>query len=111
MTPSRTLSLQTAGPGGNFFTIHVATPLEHCEATDRKGVYSAARRGELSGVTGVNEAYEVPGRADLVVDMTQQTIAEIVTSTFIVHSSSSLFLTHSPSRTGIVLLLETNDLV
>ncbi|KAI0700917.1 ATP-sulfurylase [Cytidiella melzeri] len=83
--------LQTAGPGGNFFTIHVATPLEHCEATDRQGVYSAARQGQLSGVAGIDEAYETPERADLVVDMTQQSITEIVTS--------------------IVLLLETSALV
>ena len=80
--------LQGAGPGGNFFTIHVATPLEHCEATDRRGVYSAARRGELKGVAGVDEAYETPERADLVVDLTQQSVPEIVTST----SSSLLFL-------------------
>ena len=45
--------LQNAGPGGNFFTVHVATPLEHCEATDRKGVYSKARAGQLEGVAGV----------------------------------------------------------
>lgn len=72
--------LQTAGPGGNFFTIHIATPLEHCEATDRKGIYSAARQGKLAGVAGVDEAYEAPERADLVVDLTQQTVPEIVTS-------------------------------
>lgn len=72
--------LQTAGPGSNFFTIHVCTPLEDCEATDRKGVYSAARRGELSGVAGVDEEYEAPERADLVVNTTEQSIPEIVTS-------------------------------
>lgn len=73
--------LQTAGSGGNIFTIHVATPLEHCEATDRRGVYRAARSGQLKGVAGVDEVYEAPERADLVVDLTQQTIPEIVTST------------------------------
>lgn len=43
----------TAGAGGNFFLVHVATPLEHCEATDRKGVYKRARAGEIKGFTGV----------------------------------------------------------
>ncbi|PSR72178.1 hypothetical protein PHLCEN_2v11970 [Hermanssonia centrifuga] len=83
--------LQTAGPGGNFFTIHVATPLAHCEATDRAGVYKKARSGELKGVAGVDEVYETPERADLTVDLTKQSVPEIV---------------HS-----IVLLLETNALV
>lgn len=70
--------LSTAGPGGNFFTIHVATPFEHCESTDRKGVYKMARAGQLKGVVGVDEEYEVPNRADLTVDVTKQSIPEIV---------------------------------
>ena len=45
--------IHSAGAGGNFFTIHVATPLEHCEVNDRKGVYQRARAGELAGVAGV----------------------------------------------------------
>ncbi|PAV18802.1 ATP-sulfurylase [Pyrrhoderma noxium] len=83
--------VHTAGPGGNVFTIHVATPLEHCEASDRKGRYAAARRGEIKGFTGVDDVYEVPERADLTVDVTKQSVPEIV---------------HS-----IVLLLETNSLL
>lgn len=83
--------LHSAGAGGNFFTVHVATPLEHCEAHDRKGVYSRARSGELKGVAGIDIDYEAPERADLTVDVTTQSIPEIV---------------HS-----IVLLLETTSLV
>ena len=47
----------TAGSGGNFFLIHVATPLERCEATDRKGVYKRARAGEIKGFTGVGKSF------------------------------------------------------
>ncbi|TCD69229.1 Sulfate adenylyltransferase [Steccherinum ochraceum] len=83
--------LHGAGAGANLFVIHVATPLEHCEATDRKGVYAKARAGELKGVAGVDEVYEAPERAELTVDVTHQSIPEIV---------------HS-----IVLLLETNSLL
>ncbi|PBK84715.1 ATP-sulfurylase [Armillaria gallica] len=83
--------LQSAGAGGNIFLIHVATPLEHCEKTDRKGIYAKARRGEITGFPGVNLEYEEPSCADLTVDMVSQSIPEIV---------------HS-----IVLLLETNSLV
>jgi sulfate adenylyltransferase len=41
--------------GGNFFMVHVATPLEHCEKTDRSGRYKRARNGELKGFAGVGE--------------------------------------------------------
>ncbi|PPQ77188.1 hypothetical protein CVT25_011034 [Psilocybe cyanescens] len=82
---------QSGGSGGNFFLIHVATPLEYCEKTDRHGLYSQARRGEIKGFAGVDEPYETPEDADLTVDVTQQSISEIV---------------HS-----IVLLLETNSLL
>jgi sulfate adenylyltransferase len=44
---------QSGGAGGNFFLVHVATPLEYCEKTDRKGVYAKARRGEIKGFTGI----------------------------------------------------------
>ena len=74
--------VHTAGSGGNVFTIHVATPLEHCEATDRKGRYAAAHRGEIKGFTGVDDVYEVPERADLTVDVTKQSVPEIVHSKY-----------------------------
>jgi sulfate adenylyltransferase len=80
-----------AGPGGNFFLIHVATPLEYCEKTDRRGVYYRARKGIIKGFIGVDEGFERPNNADLVVDITRQSIPEIV---------------HS-----IVLLLETTGLL
>ncbi|OBZ68251.1 Sulfate adenylyltransferase [Grifola frondosa] len=81
----------SAGAGANLFTIHVATPLEHCEATDRKNVYVRARKGEINGVAGVDEVFETPERPELTVDVTSQSVPEIV---------------HS-----IVLLLETNSLL
>jgi len=46
------------GAGGNFFLIYVATPLEYCEKTDRKGNYAKARRGEIKGFTGIGEYEE-----------------------------------------------------
>ena len=74
--------IHTAGAGGNFFTVHVATPIDHCELYDRKGVYARARTGKLTGVAGVDEVYEVPERANLVVDASRQSVPEIVHSEF-----------------------------
>jgi adenylylsulfate kinase len=51
-----------------FAEVHVATPLAVAEARDVKGLYARARRGELAGLTGVDDPYEVPTQAELVVD-------------------------------------------
>ena len=74
--------LHSGGPGGNFFTIHVATPLAYCERTDRRGVYAKARAGEIRGFPGVDDEFEAPVGADLTVDTMQQNIPEIVHSEF-----------------------------
>ena len=38
----------------------MATPLDVCEKTDRRGMYAKARRGEIRGFTGVDDVYEEP---------------------------------------------------
>lgn len=53
---------------GDFFLVHVATPLEVCEARDRKGLYAKARAGQIPEFTGISDPYEEPEDADLVVD-------------------------------------------
>jgi len=78
------------GGAGNFFLVHVATPLEHCEKTDRKGVYARARVGEITNFTGVDDVYEPPADADLSVDVTQQTIPEIVHSVVLLLETQAL---------------------
>ncbi|MDS4059582.1 MAG: bifunctional sulfate adenylyltransferase/adenylylsulfate kinase, partial [Candidatus Contendobacter sp.] len=47
-------------PLGGFIEVHVATPLEICEARDRKGLYAKARAGVLKEFTGVSDPYEAP---------------------------------------------------
>jgi sulfate adenylyltransferase len=66
--------------GGNFFLIHVATPIEYCEKTDRRGVYARAREGILKGLSGVDEDFEVPKDANLTVDLTEHSIPQVVHS-------------------------------
>ena len=53
---------------GDFLLIHVATPVEVCEARDRKGLYAKARAGLIDNFTGVNDPYEEPTDAMLVID-------------------------------------------
>ncbi|WP_184395138.1 adenylyl-sulfate kinase [Nocardiopsis composta] len=63
---------------GDFFLVHVATPLEVCEARDRKGLYAKARAGEIPEFTGVSDPYEEPDDADLVLDTSGADPAESV---------------------------------
>ena len=53
---------------GDFLLIHVATPVEVCEARDRKGQYAKARAGLIDHFTGVSDPYEEPADAELVID-------------------------------------------
>ncbi len=46
--------------GAGFLEIHMATPLEFVEAHDVKGLYAKARRGEITGFTGIDDPYEPP---------------------------------------------------
>jgi len=50
-----------------FLEVHIATTLEECERRDPKGLYARARAGELSGLTGVDDPYEPPEAAEVVV--------------------------------------------
>lgn len=50
---------------GNFIEVFVDTPLEVCESRDVKGLYSKARRGELSGFTGIDDPYETPENPEI----------------------------------------------
>ncbi len=55
-------------PLGGFIEVHVATPLETCEARDRKGLYAKARSGVLKEFTGISDPYEAPEHPELVID-------------------------------------------
>ena len=54
--------------GAVFVLVHVSTPLEVCEARDRKGLYARARAGLIPEFTGVSDPYEEPAEPDLRID-------------------------------------------
>ena len=43
-----------------FVEVFVDTPIDVCEARDVKGLYARARRGQITGFTGVDDPYEAP---------------------------------------------------
>ncbi|WP_291380534.1 adenylyl-sulfate kinase [Demequina sp.] len=63
---------------GRFVLVHVATPLEVCEARDRKGLYAKARSGEIKEFTGISDPYESPTDADVTVGQLDEPLEELV---------------------------------
>jgi bifunctional enzyme CysN/CysC len=58
---------------GEFFEVHVDTPLAVAEQRDVKGLYKKARRGELKNFTGIDSPYEPPEHPEIYLDTTQAT--------------------------------------
>jgi sulfate adenylyltransferase len=71
-------TVETAAGAGSFVLVWVSTPLEVCEARDVKGLYARARTGEIVGFTGIDDPYEVPGDADLVLDTSTTSLDDAV---------------------------------
>ena len=63
---------------GDFLLVYVSTPVDVCAARDRKGLYAKARAGLITGFTGVDDPYEEPRDADLVLDTSVMTRQEAV---------------------------------
>ena len=53
---------------GAFIETHVATTVEECEKRDRKGLYKLAREGKIKEFTGISDPYELPTKAEIVLE-------------------------------------------
>ena len=53
---------------GAFIEVHVATSVDECERRDRKGLYKLAREGKIKEFTGISDPYELPTKAELVLE-------------------------------------------
>jgi len=58
-------------PEGEFFEIHIDTPIEEAERRDVKGLYKKARAGEILDFTGISSPYEVPLNPEIRIDTTR----------------------------------------
>jgi sulfate adenylyltransferase len=54
----------------HFVEVFVDTPIEVCEERDVKGMYAKARRGEITGFTGIDDPYEPPEHPEITLDTT-----------------------------------------
>lgn len=62
--------------GDQFAECFVKCSLEKCEERDVKGMYAKARAGEIKGFTGIDDPYEAPEKADLIVDTEKEPLSD-----------------------------------
>jgi adenylylsulfate kinase len=62
--------------GTAFAEVYVATPVQVCKVRDVKGLYAKQAAGEISGLTGVDDPYEVPQFPELVLETQSQQVPE-----------------------------------
>ncbi|MQY16797.1 putative adenylyl-sulfate kinase [Streptomyces sp. RB5] len=65
---------QSAGTA--YLEVHVATPVEVCSVRDVKGLYAKQAAGEISGLTGVDDPYELPENPDLRIEAHEQGVED-----------------------------------
>jgi sulfate adenylyltransferase len=82
---------QMIEPFGGFILIHIATSIEVCEQRDRKGLYAKARAGIVKEFTGISDPYEVPTKAEVVID-TGKLSPEEAAQTIILHLEREGFI-------------------
>src|SRR5713101_6640291 len=67
---------------GNFIEVYVDCPIEVCRQRDVKGLYKLADEGKIKNFTGVDDPYEKPEHAELVVETDRETVEESVARIF-----------------------------
>ena len=53
---------------GDFIEVYIKASLETAEKRDPKGLYKKARAGKIRGFTGIDDPYEEPLKAEMVLD-------------------------------------------
>ena len=73
---NRAKAREIIGDDTKFFEVYVNASLAQCEERDVKGMYAKARSGEIKGFTGIDDPYEAPDNADLVLDTENKSLDE-----------------------------------
>jgi len=63
---------------GNNIIVHIKADVETCKKRDYKGAYAKALSGEFKNFPGVDEVYEEPEHAEIVIDTEAVDVAEAV---------------------------------
>ncbi|XP_073123352.1 adenylyl-sulfate kinase 3 [Henckelia pumila] len=71
---------------GDFIEVYMDVPVQVCETRDPKGLYKLARAGKIKGFTGVDDPYEPPLNAEIVLQQSEvmcdspTVLAEVIVS-------------------------------
>ncbi len=76
ISPYRNIRDEVRSTIPDFVEVYVETPLELCIQRDVKGMYKKALAGEMKGFTGIDDPYEPPLNAELVIRTQHETPAE-----------------------------------
>jgi adenylyl-sulfate kinase len=76
ISPYRSSRARARAEIGRFVEVYINTPLDVCEQRDVKGLYRKARAGEIKEMTGIDDPYEPPEHAEVVVDAARLSPAE-----------------------------------
>lgn len=61
-------AVRASNKPGEFIEVYVNVSLEAAEKRDPKGLYKKARAGQIKGFTGIDDPYEAPEKAEIVID-------------------------------------------
>jgi adenylyl-sulfate kinase len=78
ISPYRDVRDQVRKQIQRFVEVYVSCPVEVCAERDVKGLYEKAFRGEITGFTGVDDPYEPPEHAEVVVETDRMSPEECV---------------------------------
>jgi len=75
---SRNYVKEIVSQHGEYILIHISTSLEECQKRDTKGLYQKSKEGLIKGLTGVDDPYEVPKDANLIIDTESREVSDCV---------------------------------
>lgn len=64
--------------GMDFIEVFVDVPLDVAESRDPKGLYKKARAGEIKNFTGIDDPYEAPNNAEVVLNSHEMSLEQEV---------------------------------
>lgn len=60
----------------NYYQIYVKASINRCKKSNKKFLYEKAEEGKIKNVIGVDDVYDTPKNADIVVDTDRETVGE-----------------------------------
>jgi len=76
ISPYATVRREVRALHENFVEVYTTCSLDALEERDVKGLYKKARAGEIKGFTGVDDPYEAPENAEVIIDSEHESVDE-----------------------------------